>query len=347
MSELAYGEISQSEYLSLRYAFIKQFEESGSFSPTAYLDTATPPIPTIGLGFNLTLQSNLLPILSLFGFNADPLAQSPTEKAYISAIRGALTTIYPSNAALQATLNAIMAAADANLPSVNRSSFSFNTESEVEAVFAEIAETIYEQKILAWEQQQSLVPSGSSVTSIPSSLERIAIFSLAYNTKDGQKSLLGAGLASAIEQGNRAEAWYEIRYNSNAGKDVGVAKRRYAESELFGLYDADGLSVDEAKDVFQSITLHRQQMLAYENLFAAQVSAANADLNAIAGAFTSAGVAIPSVGTLSGEVELARQMYIADLQTTYTGFESLLSAIDGRNILLDPSLILWCRVVDS
>ena len=111
-------------------------------------------------------------------------------------------------------------AADTNVPGVKRTTFSFNNESEVKAVFESIADTIYEGKITAWEQRYGLEV-------MPDSPERLAIFSLAYNTKDGGTSLLGQGLANAIKQGNRAEAWFEIRYNSNGNSSNGVAKRRY------------------------------------------------------------------------------------------------------------------------
>lgn len=63
--------------------------------------------------------------------------------------------------------------------------------------------------------------------------ELIALTSLALNNP----SLIGAGLKSALDTGGRAEAWHQIRYLSNGGKDGGIATRRYSESELFGLYN--------------------------------------------------------------------------------------------------------------
>ena len=70
------------------------------------------------------------------------------------------------------------------------------------------------------------------------SLERVALVSLAYNSS----GLLGTNLKAAINANDRAEAWFEIRYNSNGGDSReksgrGIARRRYIESEIFGLYD--------------------------------------------------------------------------------------------------------------
>ncbi len=80
--------------------------------------------------------------------------------------------------------------------------------------------------------------------------ERIALFSLAYNNP----KLLGPGLGTAIEEGNRAEAWFQIRYGSNGGSSAsdGIAKRRYYESELFGVFANNNTpTVKEAKDFYR------------------------------------------------------------------------------------------------
>ena len=83
------------------------------------------------------------------------------------------------------------------------------------------------------------------------------------------KALVGNGLLSAIRDGKRAEAWYEIRYNSNGGTRPvreGTAARRFQEAQLFGLYD-DPTSLSEAKGVYEMLTNHRDDILAYEALY--------------------------------------------------------------------------------
>ena len=95
--------------------------------------------------------------------------------------------------------------------------------------------------------------------SIPQSLERAALVSLAYNNP---AEMLGTGLATALTSSERAEAWYQIRYQSNGGESrgAGLANRRYRESDLFGLY---GTSPDEAdyKTAYRMFTRHYTQTI--------------------------------------------------------------------------------------
>ena len=56
---------------------------------------------------------------------------------------------------------------------------------------------------------------------------------------------------------DRAEAWFEIRYNSNASSDSGLANRRYRESDQFDLYD-ENLSAIGAKGAFRMFTRHKE-----------------------------------------------------------------------------------------
>ena len=68
--------------------------------------------------------------------------------------------------------------------------------------------------------------------SLENTKELIAIMSLFYNAQ----TLVGRNLARALLQGNRAEAWYQIRYGwaaNNPANNDGWAKRHYAESAVF------------------------------------------------------------------------------------------------------------------
>ena len=67
------------------------------------------------------------------------------------------------------------------------------------------------------------------------SKEYIALMSMTYNNP----SLVGNGLKAHLRARNRFGAWYEIRYKSNADNDIGIAKRRFAESNEFGLFESD------------------------------------------------------------------------------------------------------------
>src|SRR5437660_1727455 len=105
--------------------------------------------------------------------------------------------------------------------------------------------------------------------------ERIALVSLVFN---GGLGKITSALKTALQTDNRAQAWYEIRYNSNKGilalRD-GIAPRRYQESDVFGLYGVgDSPNSDlEAKEVLRMYTKYRDLPLesggikAYEGIF--------------------------------------------------------------------------------
>lgn len=93
---------------------------------------------------------------------------------------------------------------------------------------------------------------------MPESKERAALVSMVYN---GGAGIIGPKLTAAIANDNRAEAWFEIRYNSNA--DRSHASRRYTESNMFNLYNS---AFDEAgaKEVMR---------MAKQSVFSNQLSA--------------------------------------------------------------------------
>ena len=64
--------------------------------------------------------------------------------------------------------------------------------------------------------------------------EYIALMSMTYNNP----SLVGDSLKARLRARNRFGAWYEIRYKSNADNEIGIAKRRFAESNEFGLFES-------------------------------------------------------------------------------------------------------------
>jgi Ca2+-binding RTX toxin-like protein/GH24 family phage-related lysozyme (muramidase) len=96
------------------------------------------------------------------------------------------------------------------------------------------------------------------------SYERLALIDLGLN---GGIDLIGPKLTRALWVGDRAEAWFEIRYNSNGGssRSRGIQTRRYYESELFGLYnDPANVSRDEAMDVYRMYAKHKDKILKEE-----------------------------------------------------------------------------------
>jgi len=97
-------------------------------------------------------------------------------------------------------------------------------------------------------------------TLLPLSEERIAVISQQYRLGSrGTPSLL-----TAIKEENRAEAWYEIRYNSNFDKEPGNASRVVEESNLFKLYDKTP-SHKAMQDIIDMETKHHDKIIEEEN----------------------------------------------------------------------------------
>ncbi len=133
-------------------------------------------------------------------------------------------------------------------------------------------------------------PYGINAGAVPQSNERAALMSLFYNQQTGaDTALIGPGLLTALATDNRAEAWWEIRYNSNGDDEDGVAARRYYERQVFGLYsDYDDLELsqeaeyalrdNEARSVFRMNSLQRDESLdQYDNTFGDQIDKANSE----------------------------------------------------------------------
>lgn len=94
---------------------------------------------------------------------------------------------------------------------------------------------------------------------MPLSAERAAFVSITYNRGVGTVQAKMQPFYEAVQTGNRAEAWFQIRYNSqtkNPNNANGIANRRYKESDLFGLYDdpaqlTDTQKLEDAKGAYE------------------------------------------------------------------------------------------------
>lgn len=102
--------------------------------------------------------------------------------------------------------------------------------------------------------------------SLAGSYEKEALVSLAYNGA----ATLGGNLLVALASGNRAEAWYQIRYGTNGDASFGIAKRRFVEAQLFGLYhDENAPTAAESQDAMRMLTRHRTKIITYEQRYGA------------------------------------------------------------------------------
>jgi GH24 family phage-related lysozyme (muramidase) len=251
-----------SAYELQRYNEIRLLEGTNQGRP--YLDTTGN--PSVGIGFNLRgnalvrdrvfLEMGIDP--NAFGLSA---AQQAAELGYLNQLNTAAGASYANSAAVRTAFDAIMAAR-ANNPlfaGISRmtslTTFTM-TDPQMQAVFPTAASDA-ELKVDAW------------LTGIPQSNERITLVSLAYNNLIGVNpggTFKSPSLRQAIIDDNRAEAWYQIRYNSNNGESrvssgQGIANRRFQEADLFGLYGNGTISDLEAKEVLQMYTKYRDLSL--------------------------------------------------------------------------------------
>jgi Ca2+-binding RTX toxin-like protein len=216
--------LSQQDYYDQRFDLLKKAE--GVVWP-AYVDSKG--IPTIGIGFNL--RDHLNAVLRQFGVDVDSLSASDAK--IVEGIRKAIQKTYMASD--HTSLRNAIAPLFQSLSGNHRSSFSFNDDNEAKSFLNDVVAPQYESQLNTWLTEN--IPDLAYC-----SKERIALFSLCYNTKDGQSSLLGENLKNALLNGDRLRAWFEIRYKSNKSTaDVqtrkGIANRRYAESDMFGLWN--------------------------------------------------------------------------------------------------------------
>jgi Ca2+-binding RTX toxin-like protein len=141
-----------------------------------------------------------------------------------------------------------------------------------EAQGANLFGLIYQKKLEAAHTRFRNVlgnaPGDALFNRLQGSTELVVLGGLAYINA----GLVGGDLIRAMNTGNRAEAWFQIRYASNGGNNEsikpGIAKRRYYESELFGLYDDPAaVSQAEAIAVYRMFTAHRDKIESYEKLY--------------------------------------------------------------------------------
>ena len=241
--------------------------------------------PTIGIGMNLTNRDNMAIILSLMTQSSvsqsevdafEEIIQNaqklPSGVSSDGSVQKPPSQQYSQTQALQNALNAELAkyvqpgqvVSFTNFPqSLARKALQDAlTDGYVVAGYGAI--TSYSQKALNWLQGGN--PYGITVTTnIPTENSGAweALVSLFYNQSENSP-LLGPKLMTALNIGDLAQAWFEIRYGSNSGWESntkatqGVAKRRYLESQLFGL-SADNYG--QAIQAYEVLEANRSTML--------------------------------------------------------------------------------------
>ncbi|PWK30688.1 calcium-binding protein [Cupriavidus plantarum] len=188
-----------------------------------------------------------------------------------------------------------------------RSTFSFANDGEVRRTFDALWEPVYRKTVLDTWSELKADPGFAT------SKELLVLASMTWNGGPGLL-IKSPSLRTAIQKGNRAEAWFQIRYETNGGnsRGPGIAKRRYVEAQLFGLYDDSGnVSVGEAKQVYAMLTTHRAAILKYESEYGIPPDGTSALRNTIALANNDANlVALGTVQSLTEALTAARNALI-------------------------------------
>ena len=233
---------STTSYEYFRNEEIKRFENDPlRVSKTGPLGLVVDSIQhlAIGYGYDLEVRPAATSVAALTPYLAPGVTISQQQIAYLEAYRSNSVLNLPGD-----PLNGLIPARD----QVRAAWINITLASEAQAT------ALLNVSVAALEGE---LPQ----TLVATSQERAAVISNSYNLGS-----VPPRLYAALASGNRAEAWYEIRYNSNNGRSasIGIANRRYRESNLLGLYDAGPLNPDLAKQIVQMYTLHRWNIAQYE-----------------------------------------------------------------------------------
>jgi len=236
-------------YKQLRYEIISKVE---GIRKKPYPDSKG--IPTIGIGFNLRDINVRKAVLKALDFDKS----DSSDTAYIKQIEDSIND-HANNVItwtkLINNLNAVMVSKTGN----QNATFKLNN-TQIRKAFDTLVEE-YEGRVNKW------------LAGIPESKGRAVLVSMAWNGWINKGKC--PSLRKAVVSGNRAEAWYEIRYNTNPTSNTAATRRNFAtrhyyESEVFGLYDAGGsgnIGAAAAKQTYAMYTKHRKKILGYENAF--------------------------------------------------------------------------------
>lgn len=186
---------------------------------------------------------------------------------------------------------------------------------------------------------------------MPLSDERIALVSLAYNRGIGmlngipQSNVPEHAIMDAVRDGDRAEVWFQMRYNcwgSNNDAEAGLRKRRFAEAQVLGLYDdPSNVTPDEARNVYRMYQLHRNEIDRVERAFGITIDGEAAERNRIAQANRDYPALVNEYGnipSIADALEPARTVLLRELRQEHPDLAHRLTddSFDAGHIYLDP-----------
>lgn len=207
-------------------------------------------VPTIGAGYALTKQKNWTTDFATAKINLTETQQTALQNLIDAAQRILATTL--TTAQREAQVKALVTTYNASSNAITLN------VTQIGDLFETIKSTY-----------ENIVKSNLGTTlynSLANTKELVALVDLAYN---GGEGIFGSGLVNALKNNDRAEAWFQIRYQSNGGSSyqtvgTGIAERRVAESNLFDLYPTDA-DENYYKQVMQMYTVHKDTIYAVEH----------------------------------------------------------------------------------
>ncbi|WP_223877941.1 XVIPCD domain-containing protein [Luteimonas sp. MC1825] len=180
---------------------------------------------------------------------------------------------------------------------------------------------------------------------MPYSKERAVLVSVTYNRGQHAVRTRMEGFAEAIREGDRAEAWYQLRYNSwgsNPGAERGLRKRRGMEAAIFGLYDDPAnISPEEALSVYGMFQLHRDSIRALESAWGVSFEGVPSRLDVIGLAnrdYRELLLESGPVPTINAALEPAKRALLHGLRGEFPEVADRLDAgiLDATAIHVDP-----------
>ena len=202
------------------------------------------------------------------------------------------------------------------------------TNLQAQTLFNSIVEG-YKANVKTWLGNDTLY------NSLQGSDEMLTLVSLAYNGYLGSKK--SPNLHDAILSGNRAKAWYELRYGTPGNNKA----RYFAQAAIFGLYDNPAsTTLDEAFSVYRMYTKNRDGIFDYEAQYGVNpngsagsednyITEANKDLK-VAGITTIAATTIGDALLLAGQKLVAE--YSEYIANPVRGGDSANNTINTLNI---------------
>ena len=258
------------------------------------------PSGSASIGFNFNLQDNftLNRVLEALGFDVDGKKLSEealvAERYYIELLRSSFRQCNGSDLnSLKVVVQNILSARHTdkryeNFPQFKRTNeFILKNKDKGFAISYAVTKH-YERIVDNW-----LTAFGFDILKTNSHLlsrnskERAVLVSLAAQHIIGVEAdgtPLNIPLANALIDDDRSEVWFNIRYClfSNSLPNKASIKRRYFESELFGLYDesvsTENINREQCKKLYAMYNRHKEQILHFERHYNYLIPEANAEL---------------------------------------------------------------------